>query len=82
MAVISLLILILFWAFKVKAVLLDQVIASLILILPAVPEAPRVLRIATPVVDSWLDSEVPVISPPLEATVKSVGSIVQVPDLP
>ena len=82
LAVITLLMLILFWAFKVRAELLDQAIASLILILPAVPEAPAVLRIATSVLDSWLDSKVPVISPPLEATAKSVGSIVQAPDLP
>ena len=76
LAVIALLILILFWAFKVRAVLLDQIIASLILILPAV------LRIFTSAVARLLDSKVPVISPPLEATVKSVGSIVQVPDFP
>ena len=82
LAVISLLMLILFWAFKVRAELLDQASASLILILPAIPETPAVLSMATSVVESWLDSKVPVISPPLEATVKSVGSMVQAPDLP
>ena len=50
--------------------------------LPAVPDEPLVLKISTFVVDRLLDSKVPVISPPLAATVKSVGSIVQVPDLP
>ena len=69
LAVIALLILILFCAFKVSAKLLDHVTISLTLMLPAVPVELLVLKISTLVVDRLLDSVAPVILPPLAAIV-------------
>ena len=69
-------------AVSVKLLLEDVVTTSLTLTLPAVPLAPAEDIIVTLPVARFVDSTAPVMSPPLAATVKSVGSISQVPLLP
>src|ERR1700730_19315290 len=73
------LILTLFDAVSVKAVLAFHATASLTFPLPDPAVAPLLLCRLTPVVPRLLESVVPVISPPLAATIKFCGSIIQLP---
>ena len=78
------LMLILFWALRVS-VLADHDTTSFTFTSPrpvVVLTVPAVLRMVTPVVSKLLVSAAPVMSPPLAAMVKSIGSISQVPLLP
>ena len=68
-------------AFRVN-LLADHVTASLILISPSVPEEPSELKIVTLWLARLVVSALPVISPPLDAIVKSTGSISHNPSAP
>src|ERR1700683_4163207 len=73
------LILTLFEAVSVSAVLALQETVSLTLTLPLPALAPALLCSVMEVVPSSLESVAPVISPPLGATLKSFGSMSQLP---
>ena len=68
-------------AFRVN-LLADHETASLIVIFPPLPDDPLELRIVTFALPRFDVSRLPVISPPLAATVKSTGSINQSPVTP
>ena len=68
-------------AFKVN-LLADQVTASLIVIFPPLPDDPLELRIVTFALARADVRALPVISPPLDAIVKSTGSISHNPSAP
>ena len=75
------LILILFWATRDRVLAL-QLTLSLILMLPELPLLPLLLWIVTLPPARLFESVAPVMSPPLAATVKSTGSISQLPLAP
>ena len=72
----------LFEAVSVKLLLALQETLSLTLMLPLPAARPLLLCSVTEVVPSSVESVAPVISPPVGATVKSCGSISQVPMRP